>query len=120
MNNLPGVIVGRRPSRYNGTADDYIEQLRQEGVDVSWWRRHQSKTPQQDAQPRCGYMAIYFLRGDTAYTKNSDGSPYMAHHKLKAKQNKDCWGCEGCKARFWSWEDAQTHANNLNNKGETT
>lgn len=130
--NLPGVNTepGRRNSRYQGSAADYIEQLRGEGAvscsrpgcpisnHLSWYHNGKSPAEPELVASRCGYLAIYYLHGDTAYTKNSDGKPHMAHHKLKVHQKDPCWGCEGCKTRFFTWPEAKAHADEQIKKEE--
>lgn len=107
MNNLPGIET-RRNSRYRGSAEDYIEQLRKEGVNVSWYGK--TKKPRLGEPDRkCSYFAMRYLDGEMAYTLTDKGEKYMEDRKLKQPEAKPCWYCPGCNTRFHEWPKAKAH-----------
>lgn len=90
-----------------------IEELREQGHDVSWYDNAAPKHELPQEQPKqCSILTRYLLEKDTAYTVNHDGSKYLDYKKLSKPVNRVTYYCSACRVKFDSFDKLNTHVGN--------
>jgi hypothetical protein len=105
LHKLPGIAL-KAPS-----AEERIAALREACANTAWYDRGASSrlTGPLETATVCSWFTIFLLDGDSAWTKNQDGTKYQQWRMLKATVMKPVYYCSRCRQRWSKFDKALSH-----------